>query len=481
MKAAKIFVTRKKFCGRKAGVYKGVSVPEKHVVDETQLYKLGFTVKEALRLDIVRTPVPPEHHHKDGLPFFKLPNKKKKSKSKSEAIDFSKSMVRNCVLEQKYKDILANPNLLNLLLKEIAKKVIGEKDTCRAVLLHMAGIWVANAHITSCLFVNSDSSAGKSWVTQQVFRLLPEQNRVYKTKMSSEAFTYWKQKETKEGAWSWDGKILYLNDPSPSLLYSDTFKVMISEGSSAVIVKNQTAIEIDIVGKPIVVLTTASGEPNAEVANRFNFVNLNESKAQTIDVMRFQAQQISAGVKIEYDVDVVTALTFLRRRTVSVPFAEDIASCFPASTLTSRRYFSRFLSLIQASASLHQFQRAVNDGGALIAEGQDYEIARAVLKKIATSENVFSMTFKLKKVLETCQALTESQSEFTVADVLSKCPIIHTDKTVRKYLAKLQEVDLLNCRQDDTTAKHRPAMLYSAKKSIAIELPPYETLVGERK
>ena len=70
---------------------------------------------------------------------------------------------------------------------------------------------------------------------------------VWRTKISGEAFTYW---HVNEKDWSWDGKILFLEDIGQSVLDSDTFKVMCSEGSVASVVKNQETIDLIIKGKP---------------------------------------------------------------------------------------------------------------------------------------------------------------------------------------------------------------------------------------
>lgn len=384
------------------------------------------------------------------------------------------NLLKKGVLPQRYLKILENENFFKLLVKETDKRVIGEFQTRWAILNHLLGIYVSNIQITPCLFVSSQSSAGKSYVVKQVFDLFPQELKFHKTKMSNESFTYWKRRDAEKEGFTWDGKILFLNDAKRDLIDGDTFKVMISEGTDAVIVRNQIAQEIHIAGKPILILTTANVEPNTEIMNRFNFVNLDESKKQTIDVNKFSANILKSGKLPEYNPDVLMALKLLKRVDVKIPFADNIADCFPIDSVSSRRYFPRFLALIQASASLHQFQRE-QENDVVIAQKEDYEIARLTLSKLSSNEAMFSMTHKTKKVYDVCLLLTEQQTEFTVSELSARCPI-GTDKTIRVYLRKLQEYGLVTARVDDSTSKHRPPMMYSAKKSAIIKLPEFDKL-----
>lgn len=388
-----------------------------------------------------------------------------------------KALLEKGVLPQRYLNFLTNPDFFDELLNEISKKVSGERDTARALLLHMASVWVQNIEVKPHLFVNSESSAGKSYLVQKVSELFPESKKVYKTKMSNEAITYWKQREMKQGEWTWENKLLILNDPKNSLLNGDTFKVMLSEGSDAVVVRNQIAVELKMIGRPIVILTTASGQPNDEVTNRFNFVSLNETAEQTAEILKFQAKKASRSKLPEYQEDLKVALQFLKPINVQIPFAEHIAGCFPIQSLAVRRYFVRFLALIQASVAFHQFQRK-EENGFFIAEKQDYELARIVLRKIATGENVFSLTHKPRKVYEACKKM--ECREFTISEALPHCSgICRTHCTLGKIFGILVQVGLFTCRPDDSGSKHRPAMMYCVKDSIALELPPFDRLQND--
>ena len=386
-------------------------------------------------------------------------------------------LIEKGILPQRYINILTNRELFNTLLKEIEKKVSGERDTARAMLLHMGGIWVRNIEVKPHLFVNSESSAGKSYLVQKISDLFPTPVKVFKTKMSNEAITYWKQGEMKRGEWTWENKLLILNDPKNGLLNGDTFKVMLSEGSDAVVVRNQYAIELKMEGRPIVILTTASGQPNDEVTNRFNFVSLNETAEQTAEILKFQARKVSKNIFPEYDSNVVAALQFLKPVNVQIPYAEAIAGCFPIKSLAVRRYFVRFLALIQSSVAWHQFQRT-EENGFFIAEEQDYELARLILRKIATGENVFSLTHKPRKIYEICKSL--EFKEFTISEALPHCSsVCRTHGTLGKLFGILVQVGLFTCRPDDSGTKNRPPMLYSVKDSIALELPPFDRLQND--
>lgn len=398
-------------------------------------------------------------------------------RAKASISGTEKALLEKGVLPQRYLNFLTDPEFFNTLLDEISKKVSGERDTARALLLHMASIWVNNIEVKPHLFVNSESSAGKSYLVQKVSELFPESKKVYKTKMSNEAITYWKQAEMKRGEWTWENKLLILNDPKNSLLSGDTFKVMLSEGSDAVVVRNQIALELKMIGRPVVVLTTASGQPNEEITNRFNFVSLNETAEQTAEILKFQAKKASQSKLPEYQEDLKVSLQLLKPVNVQIPFAMDIADCFPIKSIAVRRYFVRFLALIQASVAFHQFQRK-EENGFFVAEKQDYELARIVLRKIATGENVFSLTHKPRKIYDICKKM--DFTEFTISEALPYCSsVCRTHATLGKIFGMLVQVGLFTCRPDNSGSKNRPPMIYSVKDSIALELPPFDRLQND--
>jgi hypothetical protein len=58
------------------------------------------------------------------------------------------------------------------------------------------------------------------------------------------------------------------------------------------------------------------------------------------------------------------------------------------------------LDFIKASACFHQYQRKIDNEGFIIAEGQDYEIARECIETIKSNKYMIPLTINQKKILE---------------------------------------------------------------------------------
>ena len=133
------------------------------------------------------------------------------------------------------------------------KKIVGEKKTVMGLFVSCCSIYVKNIKLLPNCFITGESSGGKSWVTKKVYDVFPEEVKLHRTKLTPEVFTYWHNAKY-DPKWTWDGKILYVEDPKNSLLNSDTFKIMMSEGAKSTVVINQMAVDIEIKGKPLILL-----------------------------------------------------------------------------------------------------------------------------------------------------------------------------------------------------------------------------------
>jgi hypothetical protein len=74
-----------------------------------------------------------------------------------------------------------------------------------------------------------------------------------------------------------------------------------------------------------------------------------------------------------------TAQRLLARREVVVPYAPRLAELLPEERVEARRAFPQLVSLIQASALLHQYQRPSDGEGRVVAVREDYHLARWLL------------------------------------------------------------------------------------------------------
>ena len=298
--------------------------------------------------------------------------------------------------------------------EELDKKIVREYGTRKAIFLCAAGgRLVENCQIASYnLLINDEAGTGKDYITGKTLEILPKEVYIKKTRISPTVFTYWHNSEY-EPEWTWDGKVFYTEDISESVLNSEVFKVMCSSGSEATIVIRQRAIDIDIVGKPVMITTTATATPSPELTRRFEIVNLNESIDQTKEIMKRHCEYAMKGITPEYNSEITLALSLLERVKVKIPFADKLHSLFPARSLMMRTKFPRFLDFIKASTAFHQFKREKDDEGYLIAEGQDYDIATEVMKKLSSNKYLISLTRNQRRIVEHLDSMIKINPEYS--------------------------------------------------------------------
>ncbi len=403
--------------------------------------------------------------------FNKADQKYKESTPKDQsAIAITKKGLT--MTQQKQKQFLKEPKLLKTILEQLDKKIMGEFKAKKNIFLHASHIWVKNPTIKLHTFINSESSAGKSYTTRKIYDMFPDNLKMYRNKITNEAFTYWHRTNVK---WTWDGKLLLLDDPKEELLNGDTFKTMLSEGSKATVVINQVAIDIDIKGTPNVLLTTANNKPNDEVENRFNFINLDESESQTINIYKMQAEQSSKSTKPSFDFNIKQCLTQLKMVKVVIPYGDKLWGVFPSKSIRGRRDFPRFLELIKTSAALHQYQREKDGKGNVLASGFDYEVARSVIVDMNINEHLVVLTHSLKKAYELCKDFKGGW--FTIEDIYKAHPIKSERqwyRNINRFLNKsLLEVDIIV-----TEGKGKNPQLYRALNIVGYKLPNFKQVIG---
>ncbi len=373
-------------------------------------------------------------------------------------------------------EILKDPNLFKQITeKEFDKRITGEYKSRKAIFLSLCSIWVKNTEIPLNTLVSSESSAGKSYICKNVLKIFPKRLYEMRSKISAEAFTYWK---VNDDSWTWDGKICYLEDIGQNVLDSPTFKVMCSEGSIATIVRNQKAIDLFVNGKPCMLVTTAGTNPSTEVINRFSITPLDESAKQTKEITFNQAMEIKDE---DYNEKIREALNHLKREKVSVPFALQIHNYITKNynwnDVRMRRDFSRLRDLIKCSAVLHQFQRE-EEKGKIIANKEDYEIARECINYIQTT-TLKGLTHKLKKAYDKCI----KEKEFTAKDIHSKYPFVsmamwyrYLDDLCERGLLITELKDSITILSDGTERAGKKVTHYLVPKTTSFDLPSYDVL-----
>ncbi|QDU95190.1 hypothetical protein [Lignipirellula cremea] len=121
-----------------------------------------------------------------------------------------------------------------------------------------------------------------------------------------------------------------------------------------------------------------------EDANRCLMLNTDERPEQTRRIVATMAKRYVDGVRGGDSQRIVDRHHAIQRMLqplpVIIPYADRIGDLFDSERIEVRRAFSQLMSMIQASALLHQHQRQI-DGGRLIASEDDYQLARHLLTR----------------------------------------------------------------------------------------------------
>lgn len=366
--------------------------------------------------------------------------------------------------------------------------IAGEEDARGVIFLTAIGSLVENANHTSFnLLVNSKSGAGKDHTVSTVMKVLPKYIVEKRTRISPTVLTYW-HNATFEPEWTWQGKVLYLEDVSNSVLNSPVFKVFSSGGSFATIVKDQKAVDIEIKGKPSIIITSASADPEPELVRRFLVVNLTETSEQTQAIMEKWADMaVHGGYPMEDNCikDHKEALKLLKSYKVKIPFGKNIPQFLPKEHLIARTMLPRFADYIKASAILHQYAREKDVDEFIIAEKQDYETARKVILATSCNNKLIPLTQSQQDLVSTMkqlgkcvegEGLNEKERGWTIAELVSK---VHCIGRTQLYsqLHKLAEQGFLEKDSFKGDYDRKPSLTFAYKEQIPLELPRWKELI----
>jgi hypothetical protein len=269
------------------------------------------------------------------------------------------------------KKILGRSDLLDYVSGEaLNSRIAGDYKTRKGLVLMSSGVLVSNANKASYNYMfDSKSGAGKDFITKRVLEIWGKRTVVLHG-VSEKALLYYKTVD-KDKDWTWDGKILFISDISNTTFNSDTYKQFTSEGGGKYItVQDQEGKEVEVRGKPINIVTSATAYKKQEMDRRFLTSSLDESPEQTRKVMMAHA---SGKLKTRPVKELVNAFKFLEVVDVEVPYGKSLGDMFSHKHIVMRTMFPRILDIIRASSALYQFQREKNNKGELIATKQDFE------------------------------------------------------------------------------------------------------------
>ena len=291
-----------------------------------------------------------------------------------------------------------------IVIDELGKKHTGDNPSKEIILLCALGRLVENKKPFSFnVIVHGSSSAGKDHLIKSVLDLFPKADIEHYGGLSPKALKY--MHDVKEDSkFSYDGKILYVEDIEGKSLNDDVMRGFTSGAPKSVIVHEHRAKIKESKGKPVVMTTTASIIPTEEILNRFIIVKVDESEEQTNRIKLFEEEPYSKRI--------IEQIASLKMLDVEIPvrLMKKIAKAFP-SRIRDRRDFIRFLDWIKAVAVFHQRNRASTE---------DYDIAKDCFMNAYFGVANIPLQIIDKKIVEVLEKAEDPLSISRISDYMGK-------------------------------------------------------------
>ena len=261
--------------------------------------------------------------------------------------------------------LLSDPNLLDRLLADFDLcGVIGE-DTNKLV-----GYLAATSRKFEKplgVIIQSTSAAGKTTLMEAILAMMPEEERVQYSAMTGQALFYLGETDIKH-------KILAIAEEEGAERATYALKLLQSEGELTIASTGKDATTgrmetqtYHVTGPAMIFFTTTNIEIDEELQNRCLTLTVDESREQTRRIHQLQREARTleglerkrrrAAVRRAHQ----NAQRLLRPLEVINPFATRLT--FPDENTRLRRDQEKYLTLIDAIAFLHQYQRPVKERG----------------------------------------------------------------------------------------------------------------------
>jgi hypothetical protein len=360
--------------------------------------------------------------------------------------------------EYQIKQLLEKGKLWDKILDEIGKKHIGDIPAREIVLGSCFGRLVKNKKPFSFnLLMHSCSSAGKDHLVECVLKMFPSEDIEAFGRISKTALTYLHDKK-REPLFSYDGKILYLEEISGEILNNEIMKVFTAGLTKSAITKEQKAEIIEVEGKPVVICTTATTKPTPEILNRFSIVKLDESEEQTKRTFMLEEE--------EYDKGIINFIRELRPQIVDIPeiMKKKIGKVFPASKPRMRREFQRFLDIVRAVAV---FNKGRKKEGRIKVDWEDYDLAVRIFSNYRSGVSAIPLKKEDKKIIG---FLEKSKEPMSAREIMQGVKKVLNLGNIYKHLDNLEENEILE-KFDERDTFNNPVKKYQISEEMKDKNP----------
>jgi hypothetical protein len=318
-------------------------------------------------------------------------------------------------------ELLRDPNLVARVVCDLgAIGVVGEETNLAVAYLATIS---RKAERPFGVIVQSSSAAGKSTLAEAVVSLVPPEELVAYSAMTDQSLYYVESKALSH-------KVLFVSEEAGAARASYALKLLMTDGrlSIASTGKDKATGRLrtssyEVAGPVAFLMTTTATEIDPELSNRLVTVGVDEAAEQTRAI--HVAQRTSAtleGLVSRARRDKLVALHRNAQRLIEalpVVIADAGSLDFPCHAARHRRDHMKLLSLITASALLHQHQRHVGsievDGTTLAyveAEPADVDLALSLAEHVL-SASVDDLAPQTRRLLDAMGTEAKRRSDDT--------------------------------------------------------------------
>jgi hypothetical protein len=362
-------------------------------------------------------------------------------------------------------NFLMQPNLMQRTNDSIGKAgVIGENYNRLLMYIIFTSRKRENPlHIISF----GSSGAGKSHLQEKVAELIPEEDKIESTSLTSNALYYF-------GEYDLQHRLIIIEDMDGAETVMYALRELISKKHiiKMVPLKDTKGITRTITFKvkgPVTVAGCTTQESIYEDnANRSFLIYIDESKAQDENIMNYQRKKSAGTVNTEEEKNIKSLLQNTQRLLQPIqvrnPFAEQLQ--IPAEVFKPRRTNAHYLQFIEAVTFYHQYQREKQTDKAtgetyISTTIEDIEEANKLMKEVLLRK-ADELSGATRNYFEQLKVLLQQQQQSTFTNKEIRKTLRLPGTTVRRYHNELLQSSYIRLQES------------KKKKGYLFEIVSYE-------
>jgi 5S rRNA maturation endonuclease (ribonuclease M5) len=293
----------------------------------------------------------------------------------------------------------------------VSKTLVGEHLNARLIYLALTSRVLDEPYRPVSVVVKGESSGGKSFTVKQVLHFFPKSVAWVRTGISPKALVYANDSFQHRFVILYEADSIQGEDAGTAAEFCRT---LLSEGRIEwETVIDQKSVTISKAGPTGLITTTTMNSLHPENETRMFSAYVEDSPEQTKSIV----MRIAQGILPQEDMSEWHQLQqWIGQQDcrTHIPFAETLARLvweLPHLPVRMRRDFGAILSLVAASAVLHQATRDRDENGRIVATEADYDVVREVVGHLAAESAGMAVGKDVAEVLDAVGTVIARKSE----------------------------------------------------------------------